>query len=141
MSWWSPPPQQQGAGWHSWRPPGQWTPQGQGPPALDYERRSAPGDGARHRRRDLVMNFLKSRHTEMLKEYDATHEEGQDDFDVCAWCVAHCSTESYAEHANPKNSKKNLTPAEVNQVRQAILHHYFATIVCGHSFRRHVSIV
>eukprot|EP00972_Heterocapsa_arctica_P071863 10615558-Heterocapsa_arctica.AAC.1 len=73
-----------------------------------------------------------------MKEYDLTHED-VDDFDVVAWCCVNCSPASYA--ANVKPGPKNLTAPEVNEARQAILEHYFATVVCEMSFRRHISIV
>eukprot|EP00972_Heterocapsa_arctica_P111758 16427921-Heterocapsa_arctica.AAC.1 len=75
----------------------------------------------------------------MLNEYDATHEDGEDDFDVCAWCVDNCSPESYEKNSRVRSDRK-LTASEVNEVRQGILQHYFATIVCGASFRRHINI-
>eukprot|EP00972_Heterocapsa_arctica_P084136 12394479-Heterocapsa_arctica.AAC.1 len=77
----------------------------------------------------------------MLREYDATHEEGQDDFDVCGWCLVNCSAEAYMKVNANRSDPNVLTPTEVNEARQAILQHYFATIVCGHAFRRHISIV
>jgi hypothetical protein len=136
MSWdrWHP---EQVYDLHSWpseqmerHPHGQIWPTGHKPKA---------GDGGRKSRRSIIMNFLKSRHGEMVREYDATHTEGEDDFDVCAWCVANCSPESYK--ARGLVHKKKLTDEEVNGVRQAILHHYFATIICRKSYRRQFSIV
>ena len=151
MSWWSYGPYQwqdgwpswqpqQGVNWHSWHPEQQqWAP---APERRQQGGAPAPGDGSRTRRRSLVLNFLKSRHTEMVLEYNATHVEGQDDFDICAWCIVHCSPESY-ERASAKRAKntRTLTASEVNTVRQTILQHYFATIICKQTFRRHISIV
>eukprot|EP00972_Heterocapsa_arctica_P047467 6999959-Heterocapsa_arctica.AAC.1 len=76
-----------------------------------------------------------------MKEYDYTHDEDGEDFDVVAWCCVHCSPESYAAIVKPGPKNRNLTALEVNDARQAILEHYFATVFCEMSFRRHISIV